>query len=165
MYEKKSVVNRFRITGMIKNNKTIKLKAAFLLMVFALNTVIAFACSIGLNMGYNQKHHHKDKKDIASAHAHRHSHDTNSPHSSHPGKKSTTNTNDCCNKNAAQFQQDKSFNQASNPIIKAPPFIAFVPTFSARETKSNRLSAIHKFIIPQYYPPPDIRIAIQSFQI
>ena len=31
--------------------KSIQLKAAFLLLVFAFNTVLAFACSVGLNYG------------------------------------------------------------------------------------------------------------------
>ena len=41
----------------MKKNSSIQLKAAFLLIVFALNTVLGFACSMGLDMGYNKSHH------------------------------------------------------------------------------------------------------------
>ena len=41
----------------MKRNKSIQLKAAFLLIVFSLNTVIGFACAVGLDMGFNSHHH------------------------------------------------------------------------------------------------------------
>ena len=40
----------------MRPTKSIQLKAAFLLLVFAFNTVLAFACSLGLKMGYNNRH-------------------------------------------------------------------------------------------------------------
>src|SRR5689334_8615019 len=33
------------------------IRAALLLVVFSLNTVIGFACSIGIDMGFNSTHH------------------------------------------------------------------------------------------------------------
>ena len=39
----------------MKSSLSIQLKAALLLIVFAMNTVVGFACSIGLNMGFNSK--------------------------------------------------------------------------------------------------------------
>ena len=41
----------------MKSPASIKLKAAFALIVFSLNTVVGFACFAGLDMGYNSTHH------------------------------------------------------------------------------------------------------------
>ena len=38
----------------------IQLKAALLLLVFGLNTIIGFACAVGVDMGFNTSHHHNN---------------------------------------------------------------------------------------------------------
>jgi hypothetical protein len=170
--------------------KSIKLKAAFLLSVFALNTVVAFACSMGLNMGYNEKHHDdKQEERSASSNSHTHApgtkpHHHNSPavnphggtaehahagtgsHShdtapaSHHQDQSNSEQDDCFQK------EDKKLQQSQNLTFKAPVFVAFLSAFYGLEIAPTEIIATtSKFIIPQYYPPPDIRIAIQSFQI
>ena len=156
----------------MKVNKSIRLEAAILLTVFALNTVIAFACSLGLNMGFNQKHHHnEDEEQVFSNHSHHHSHAAEEHHQheaglAHHHEKRTTGNDGCCNDKAIKIQQvDKSLSYGSNPVIKAPVFIAFLSAFLGLEISSGSLNIVHKSIIPQFYPPPDIRIVIQSFQI
>ena len=155
----------------MKINKSIQIKAAFLLTVFVLNTIIAFACSVGLNMGFNQKHHHDENEEqVSSRHSYHHSHATEEHNQHEAGvafnKKGTTGNDGCCNDKAIKIQQvDKSLSHGSNPVIKAPVFIAFLSAFLGLKITNDRLSAVHKSIIPQFYPPPDIRIAIQSFQI
>lgn len=157
----------------MKNKESIKLKAAFLLTVFALNMVVAFACSMGLDMGFNKKHHHDENEvQVSSKHSHHHSqgtahrHEHNAGIASHHHQEETSDKDGCCNDKAIKFQQvDKSLNRAANPIIKAPVFIAFMSAFIGLEIKNDSLNLVHKSIIPQYYPPPDIRIVIQSFQI
>src|SRR5690349_6844646 len=55
----------------MKHIQSNKIKAAFFLSVFSLNTVIGFACSLGLDMGYNSKHY--DEKEAAEGVVHIHS--------------------------------------------------------------------------------------------
>ena len=54
--------------SLMKKNISIQVKAAFLLFVFALNTAVGFACSIGMDMGFNATHH-KDGE-ASSIHVH-----------------------------------------------------------------------------------------------
>lgn len=156
----------------MKINKSMQLKAAFLLTVFALNTVVAFACSLGLKMGFNQKHHHNENEEqVSSKPSHHHSHRTEEHHEHNAGvahhhEKGATDNDGCCNDKAIKIQQvDKSLSYGSNPVIKAPVFVVFLSAFLGLEIKKGNLDIVHKSVIPQYYPPPDIRIAIQSFQI
>lgn len=158
----------------MKNNKSIKFKAAILLTVFALNTIVAFACSLGLEMGFNQKNHHDENEEqVSSKHSDHHSksileehHEHNAGIAHHDEKKGTTDNNGCCNDQAIKIQQvDKSLRQGADTVIKAPVFVAFLSAFLGLEIESSNLYILHKSIVPQYYPPPDIRIAIQSFQI
>jgi hypothetical protein len=46
----------------MRSRKSIKLKAALLLTVFALNTQVSFACSVGFDMRFNNNHHANEKK-------------------------------------------------------------------------------------------------------
>ena len=54
----------------MKRNRSIQLKAAFLLLVFGLNTVVGFACSLGLDMGFNIPHH-KEEVSASPIHIHK----------------------------------------------------------------------------------------------
>ncbi|HEY5631199.1 MAG TPA: hypothetical protein VIR31_03660, partial [Nitrososphaeraceae archaeon] len=56
------------MTRQVKN----KIRALALLTVFSLNTVAGFACSVGVDMGYNAHHHEHGKK-----HLHKHEHQHN----------------------------------------------------------------------------------------
>jgi hypothetical protein len=180
----------------MRQNKSIKLKAAFLLTVFALNTVVAFACSLGLNMGYNENHHNAEKvQPIAAAHSHSHApgtkphhHDAPAAHSpegtakhthtsvgshSHDNataslhhEQSNSEQDDCCTDTAIKFQsEDKKLQQSQTVDIKAPVFVAFLSAFLGFDLAPQKATTATKFVVPQFYPPPDIRIAIQSFLI
>jgi hypothetical protein len=179
----------------MRQNKSIKLKAAFLLTVFALNTVVAFACSLGLNMGYNEKHHNAEKvQPVAAAHSHSHapgtkphhhntrethSHDSNAKHghdskhshgdnavATHYNEKSSSSDDDCCTDTAIKFQsEDKKLQQSQTVDIKAPVFVAFLSAFLGFDLAPQKATTATKFVVPQFYPPPDIRIAIRSFLI
>lgn len=156
-----------------------KIQALILIIVFSLNTVAGFACSIGIDLGYNSKHHEK-----GSSHSKvkTHSHETGHKHSSevspklnHQHKsdcKSMTENNskdDCCANEVTKFMQlDKSVvNSYLN--LKAPTFFesfvsAFIQPLQSQSNFANnsgfqfvrRSCAIYD---------TDIRIAIQSFQI
>ena len=41
---------------------SIQLKALFLLIVFASNTAVGFACSLGVDMDFNTSHHNTDEE-------------------------------------------------------------------------------------------------------
>ncbi|SHN34309.1 hypothetical protein [Chitinophaga sp. CF418] len=147
----------------MKINSTIRLKAAFLLVVFALNTMIGFACAVG--MGFNSKHHHEEASSSAATHHHKsqkcHHHDEA------PAKKGAANDDNCCNKNVIQFSQlDKLLTHAVSTGIETPVTIVFLHDFYlsylspfAKISKQNRV--VH----PYFSSSPDIRVSIQSFLI
>jgi hypothetical protein len=47
-----------------------KIIASFLLTIFSVNTVVGFACSVGIDMGFNSKHHHDEESTEAVVHIH-----------------------------------------------------------------------------------------------
>ena len=169
---------------------TIQLKAAFLLLVFGLNTIVGFACSLGLNMSFNASHHKEDvsapaihihangKKHVhtkatakPAVHVHadgkKHQHDSE-PLKHHPEEKETSKNDKkgCCNDDVLQFQNlDKNLNQNVKTVIDVPAMVAILSTFSGIElfktSATSQLSAI-RYLFP---PPPNIRIVIHRFQV
>lgn len=152
-----------------------QLKAAFLLMVFALNTVVGFACSVGVNMGFNSQHHNHEEATEAvvnvhndgKQHVHGEKKDCHGHDESTIKNKSGDSKNDCCNGPVKSFNQlDKS----RADVVSIIPPVFFTP-FLASNYNSNIFPhpVIVKYLKPflrSYHPPiPDIRIAIQSFQI
>jgi hypothetical protein len=154
----------------MKKDLSIKLRAAFLLIVFALNTMVAFACSIGVDMGYNRisngteatVHIHKDgKKHVHGEKKSSHHHKCNSKDQTKKGK------DNCCTDKVRTFEQlDKS---VRHPFTFIHP--VFFTTFIAAyyDLKISSTSDFVKDIKPfvrSYHPPiANIRIAIQSFLI
>ena len=150
-------------------------------MVFALNTVVGFACSMGMDMGFNSKHHHKDESSKAVVHVHKdgkqhvhqekkekHSHDNShsDDQASNHHEKSGDKDN-CCNDKVRSFEQlDKSVPNTAS-LVHPVFFTAFVSTYYNIQILPH--ADIIKDIKPyvrSYHPPiPDIRIGIQSFQI
>jgi hypothetical protein len=148
------------------------LKAAFLLTVFALNTVLAFACSLGVKLGYNNQHHHEAATVKTTADSHNHDSDNSTKHgehapAAHHHDKSDAAKDDCCTENALKFQtEDKKLQQAQNTTLKTPVFVAFLSLILGLDLAPIETKTGTKNLIRQYYPPPpDIRLAIQSFQI
>jgi hypothetical protein len=150
----------------MKRNISIQLKAALLLVVFGLNTVVGFACAMGADMGFNSSHHHDEEATEVHVHKdgkmHHHEKATHSHAQKHKDKK-----DDCCNDSVIKISQaDKSVPQ-SNAIINPVFFTAFIAScyhidilYPSQVTRSIR------YFVRNYHPPiSDIRIAIQSFQI
>ena len=149
-------------------------------MVFALNIVVGFACSIGMDMGFNTKHHgeeateavvhiYKDgKKQIHQEKKESYSHDKSHKHDgAKKTKKSPSNEGSCCTDNVKKFQRlDKS---VPNPVNIIPP--VFFTAFGAVYYNITLLPHTDivrdiKPFVRSYHPRiPDIRIAIQSFRI
>jgi hypothetical protein len=164
----------------LKNNSSIKLKAAFLLMVFSLNTMVGFACSIGVDMGFSSKHHENDGNE-AVVHVHadgkRHVHVEKGESESHDishhheqpinQKKSGDEKDNCCNDKVTKFEQLDKFVPNTLGIINPVFFVALVSSFSNMDVLfTSQLAPNIKQFVRSYHPPiPDIRLAIQSFQI
>jgi hypothetical protein len=164
----------------LKVSTSIKLKAAILMVVFAQNTIVAFACSLGVDMGYNSGHHedsntaeavvhiHKDGKKHVHYEKKKHSHAESSHHgkTAHEPQKENDNGN-CCSDDTVGFDRlDKSVPKQVtiiHPFFAATLFIVFYkidlsPHFGI-------VKDIRQFARSYHPPIPDIRIAIQSFQI
>ena len=111
----------------MKNSISIQIKAAFLVIVFSLNTIIGFACAIGINMGFNSTHHHHDEEatEMSEHHTgakfHHHDEDSENPKEASMQQHSSNNEKDnCCNHTVIQFNEiDKSANHSFNTGIKA----------------------------------------------
>lgn len=159
----------------MKNNSTIQLKAIFLLIVFSLNTVIGFACSVGLDMGFNSKHHHHNGKSHDHHHQksyqHRHvsdSHTTKSHSVVEINKSEATETGNCCNDDATQLSQsDKLLVNAINSSIEMPVALIalhFLYLSSHLSSLNPEISKIQE-VRPYVLNSRGIRVSIQSFQI
>ena len=160
--------------------RTLKYKALFLLVSFSLNTVVGFACSLGIDMGFNSGHHEDHDEDQPN-----HSNEVNSgaQEDDHHGKHSLIHAHtvayvgngtvitasgdeNCCNGFVVDFQNlDKQLTQKSaftKIKIAITPFILH----------STLLFKYIIYIEPVKFPPkilghspPDIRVFIQSFLI
>ena len=170
---------------------TIQLKAAFLLLVFGLNTIVGFACSLGLNMSFNTSHHKEDvtattihvhadgKKHVhtkttakPAVHVHagckKHQHDSG-PLKQHPEEKETPKKDKegCCNDDVLKFQNlDKILNSNTKLSITPPALIAILSSFLSinifKVPEAPLQFYTERYLFP---PPPDIRISIHRFQI
>jgi len=139
LLERKNVVNN----NILKRTTSIKLKAAFLLVVFAFNTAVGFACSVGMDMGFNSKHHEDDEATEAVVHVHKdgkkhvhqekkesHSHDKfHNRDEANNSEKSKSDKGNCCNDKVRSLQQlDKA---VPNSISFVHPvfFTAFLASY------------------------------------
>ncbi len=163
----------------MKSILSIQLKAAFLLLVFSLNTIVGFACAIGIDMGYNSKNHHDEFETKEAVHIHEdgmehNHHEQESNHlTSHHQNEVVNNLDEecsesekCCNDQVTKFEQlAKAISKSSvvNPIF----FTVFLSSFynidilvASQATKNT------KYFVRGHHPPiPDILIANQRFQI
>jgi hypothetical protein len=124
-----------------------KLKAAFLILVFFLNIVVGFACAIGADMGFNGAHH----KDNSAHHTHK--------------KKEKHN---CCKDEVSKLTKADKETRSTSVFSFQLSFYTFLQTPAYFQ---HSLSALLVNIPNIYFarhiraPAPDVRIAIQSFQI
>jgi hypothetical protein len=144
------------------------------LIVFLLNTIIGFACAVGMDMGFHSNHHAKEVTDIAiHVHAdgkqHQHHNEVKNHHKepSNHLQKETNDGDNCCHDKVMQIaRQDKAI---APPICITYPtfFTAFISSFCDIEILLSTEADSHiKYFVQRHHPTiPDIRIAIQSFQI
>ena len=147
------------LPGLMKKNIPIRLKAAFLLIVFSMNMVIGFACAVGIDMWFNTQHH--DETGIMT-HEDSHHHDKGAKHQKSKGCK-----DNCCNDHVIKFSKiDKSLPH-SFAGLNAIFLIALTSSFYNIDILQTSTGSTNiKYFVRSHHPPiPDIRIAIQSFQI
>lgn len=143
----------------MKRKKSIQFKAVFLLIVFSLNTVIGFACAVGIDMGFNS-HHHKESSIASSASMHHHGVNIEN----HQTKNDKDN---CCNDEVMKFQKVNKTLSSSIKITDPVFFTSYLVSFYNIDILSHytQISDIEYFVRSHHPPIPDIRIAIKSFQI
>jgi len=142
----------------MKRKKSIQFKALFLLIVFSLNTVIGFACAVGIDMGFNSPHH---EESVAGSLI-RHHHGANIKN--HGSKNDKDN---CCNGEVMQFQKIDKVLTSSITFINSVSFTSYRASFYNIDilSHSTQIADIKYFVRSHHPPIPDIRIAIRSFQI
>ena len=147
---------------------SIQLKAAFLLVIFGLNTLVGFACAIGVDMGFNSHHHDEEATEISiHDHADGKKHHHHDEAEEHHDKKDGSKKDDCCNNKVVKISQaDKAIVQSST-IIKQIFFTAFTSSlWNINISYPSQVTGSARYFTRNYHPPiPDIRITIQSFQI
>ena len=130
---------------------------------------------MGLDMGYNKSHHTEEATEVSvHVHAdgknHHHGNEPKKTHhtgsvANHQHKKDASKKDDCCTNEIMQFQQSDK-NLAAKSGINMPVFAAILTTFFGIDNFKSVQSSSPKYIASYFHPPPpDIRIAIQSFQI
>ena len=154
----------------MKRNTSIQLKAALLLIIFSLNTVIGFACAMGVDMGFNTSHDDDDDAIATTVRVHaggtKHHHDTQA-NSHHHDQKEEAEKDGCCHDKAVYFQQsDKNLTKITSLAIHIPVFIALLSRFPGSEIFKPLKVSSQKYILQFFHPPPpDIGLLIRSFQI
>ncbi len=151
----------------MKSTHSIKIKAVFLLTIFALNTVVGFACSMGIDMGFNAPHATKEINKTEHIHrdGNKHLHPTSSHKHQDHQKANTSQKDDCCKGKVVKLQSADKYIQYSKSNIGAPNFF-ITKGYSAISVHKSIVPDLQKYFACQFHPPPrDILIAIQRFQI
>ncbi len=148
----------------MKRNLTIQLKAALLLVVFGLNTAVGFACAVGVDMDFNTSHHNEDEATEIHTHADGGKHHHEEAENNTAGKQ---DKGDCCNDSVIKLSQADKSVPPSATIISPVFFATFIPVFYTIDIfYTSQISVNIRYFVRGHHPPiPDIRIAIQSFQI
>lgn len=147
---------------------SIQIKAATLIIVFLLNTVVGFACALGMNMEFSYDHHQVYSSTLDNEHSHEQteSHEHNkTPSDHHSSNKSKDN---CCNDEVSIITKaDKIVQQSfDSKLLILPVFTLTNMTYLLGSVNSFPINTKTTDADWRYRPPiSDIRIAIQSFQI
>ena len=156
----------------MNKNISIQLKAAFLIIVFSLNTMIGFACAIGIDMGFNATHHHEEEATEAVVHIHKdgkkhvHHNEAGKHHDEANSHKEKTDKDNCCNDKIVKITQLDKNVPPSLSAISPVFFTILISSFYNIDPLFTSQNVSIKYFVRSHHPPiPDIRIAIQSFQI
>lgn len=140
----------------VKTKLSIQTKAGLLLLVFLLNTMVVFGCSLSMDMKSTSSCNYKKICDSSVLH-----HKKESQHH----KKDKDN---CCKDEAIKFAKvDKLSPSQNNQEINLVGYpVLFFVYYDADSFKQQIDCINYSYIFLNHHPPiSDIRIAIQSFQI
>ncbi len=132
-----------------------------------MNTVMGFACAMGLDMGFNSKHHDDEVMETPiHVHADGNKHEHHNEANKHiQDEKKSTEKGGCCNDKVVYFQTGDK-NLTAKTIIDAPSFVAIVSDFLGIDLYNISKAYPQKNIVRFFYPPPpDILVSIQKFQV
>lgn len=144
-----------------------RIRGLILLLVFSINTLAGFACSVGINMRYNKDHHQHGAEQVKAHTSHHHNHH-GTPEKNTEQKGNKSDSKDCCGDVSKLNLADKSI--VSSTSLQVPIFlIAFVSQFVLPELKaSSLLDNTFSYSLRRswsLHDHTDLRIVIQSFQI
>lgn len=152
------------MTHRLKN----RIRALFLLLVFSFNTIAGFACSVGVDMGYNAYHHEHAQK-----HFHNHGQEHhNYSHTNHKGTTAFKDVNekkDCCSNDVTKFALLDKLVVDNSLSIQAPVFFIAISTgFHSQTINESGLAVNSGFQYVRrssFLNDTDIQTAIRRFQI
>ena len=151
----------------MKYSSTIKINALSLLIIFSLNMLIGFACSLGVDMGYNTDHHQvasgKATDNIPSCHMDNSDSGASKQQSELPG------TKDCCSGGVIEFlKMDKNASSLSAVDVTTPVLLLahrFSYQLELLQYFENTSLRSHQLMRSDHPPQKDVRTAIHSFLI
>lgn len=140
-----------------------QLKAVFLSIVFASNTIIGFACAVGVESTLI-KHlvHSNDKKEAHASHIHA---DGEKHH--HHNEKEPSDEDGCCNSHVVSFEHlDKIISTSDSNNFKLHVFELRSSLFFNIPLQSGAFTSTINYVFRNLrLPTEDIRVSIRSFQI
>lgn len=147
----------------MKIKLSIQLKAAFLIIVFGLNTAVGFACAMGID--FNAAHKNEAVKVHVHADGKKHHH--NKPGKSQQQKKEQHKKDDCCTDKVIKFQNlDKNITQGFKNFFAAPILVPVVSNLFDNNNFNTLPVAPAKYVVRNFHPPPSsILVIIHRFQI
>ncbi len=171
----------------MKPQRVIQLKALFLLVTFSMNTVVGFACSMGVDMGFNSHHHshgvetgkhhehsdaeHHNEHDVNNSHSHQHgaiSHQHSDNDNNNTVSFTSQDEENCCKDFVAGFNSLDKILAKQSPVQQKITYLSpFILSAFITEVCIVKGYAIHFRTPPREidYSPPDIRVFIKSFLI
>ncbi len=142
-----------------------QIKAVFLCIVFASNTVIGFACAVGVDHTLI-KHlvHSNDKEEAHASHVHVH---TDGKKHYHHNEKEPPDEDGCCNSHVVSFEHlDKIISTSQSNKFKLPVFELRSFLFLNTALQSGAFTSTVNYAFRNLrLPTEDIRVSIRSFQI
>lgn len=146
-----------------------RIKALVLLTVFSLNTLAGFACSIGVDMGYNTKHHNHshDKSGHVSKHSHSHKHTFS--HKRITGQQLNATKDDCCSNQVNAFAKLEKSIPVNGFLLQAASFLISNDLFEPVATDTivgPMVNSRFQFVRRScFLNDTDLLTAIRRFQI
>jgi len=155
--------------NLMKRNRTIQLKAAFLLLIFTLHTVIGYTCAADINFGLAatdfQNETPAEFSDYVQSYDHLHS-ALNDDRKQENDLSQQAAKSDCFKNKAARYKSLDKINVRHAHVIVNNQRLAILTSFRTIDyfNKAQKFHQKYK-ILSFHLPPPDIRVLISSFQI